>query len=52
MTPSVRMIVELNIEHYRARLATERHPDKRAVIERLLAEEEGKLLVLTKRDEG
>jgi hypothetical protein len=38
---------QLNIEHYRKLLSTETEPSKRAVLERLLAEEEAKLAALT-----
>lgn len=41
-----RFIVEHNIAHYRELLATDLAPDERAVIEKLLAEEEQKLALL------
>ena len=47
---SVRMIVTLNIKHYRKLLMTEGDPTKRATISKLLAEEEQKLAAL--RSEG
>lgn len=40
-------IAELNIEHYRKLLSTETEPSKRAMLERLLAEEKAKLAALT-----
>ena len=43
MTPSVRMIIDLNIDHYRDLLKTETEPSKRRAIAGLLAEEEAKL---------
>ena len=43
MNPSVRMIVELNIRHYRGLLQSECDPAKRETIAKLLAEEEQKL---------
>jgi len=46
MTPSARMIVELNLRHYRELLATETDAKKRTMIARLLAEEEAKLAEL------
>ncbi len=39
-------IIQLNIEHYRTKLATERNPAKREVLQRLLAEEKTKLAAL------
>jgi hypothetical protein len=44
MPPSVRMIVEMNIHHYRELLKTETDPIKRKTIARLLAEEEEKFV--------
>jgi hypothetical protein len=38
---------QLNIEHYRKLLSTETEPSKRAMLERLLADEEAKLAALT-----
>lgn len=43
MNPSAQMIVMLNIKHYRKLLETESDPAKRAVISKLLAEEQQKL---------
>jgi len=43
MIPSVRMIVDLNIRHYRDLLKSETDPAKRRTITNLLAEEEVKL---------
>lgn len=40
------MIVELNLRHFRERLATETDPEKRKTIAGLLAEEEAKLAQL------
>ena len=37
-------VADLNIEHFRKLLAVETDPAKRRMIERLLAEEEAKLL--------
>lgn len=42
-------IAKANIEHFRKLLETESDAKKRAVIERLLAEEERKLAALRKR---
>ena len=42
-------IAKANIEHFRGLLETEADPKKRATIERLLAEEEAKLVALKKR---
>jgi hypothetical protein len=39
-------IARLNIEHYRRLLATETDPSKRAMVEKLLAEEQAKLRAL------
>jgi hypothetical protein len=36
-------VARLNIEHYRKKLAEETRPDKRAMLLRLIAEEEAKL---------
>jgi hypothetical protein len=41
--PSIRMIIELNIRHYRHLLMRETDPAKRRMITNLLAEEEVKL---------
>jgi hypothetical protein len=46
MSPSVRMIIELNINHYRELLKSETDATKRGTIARLLAEEEAKLAKL------
>ena len=43
MSVSVRMIIDLNIEHYRDLLKTETDASKRQTISKLLAEEEAKL---------
>lgn len=43
MNPSVRVIVELNIQHFRTLLKTETDQAKRKTIAGLLAEEEAKL---------
>ena len=45
--PSARMIIELNIRHYRKLLNTETDAAKRATIAKLLAEEEAKLASLS-----
>ena len=47
MGPSARMIIELNIRHYRKLLNTETDAAKRATIAKLLAEEEAKLASLS-----
>jgi hypothetical protein len=44
-------IAKANIEHFKNLLKTELDARKRAVIERLLAEEEQKLVALNKQDE-
>ena len=46
MSVSVRMIVDLNIQHYRDLLKTETDASKRQTISKLLAEEEAKLAKL------
>ena len=46
MSVAVRMIVELNIKHYRDLLKTETDASKRQTISKLLAEEEAKLAKL------
>jgi len=51
MSPSVRMIIELNIRHYREILKTETDPSKRRTIVQLLAEEEAKLAKLASKEE-
>jgi hypothetical protein len=43
-----RTVAQLNIEHYRKRLATEMDEATRVTILRLLAEEEAKLAAVTK----
>jgi hypothetical protein len=43
---SPKNIARLNINHYRRLLVTETDPAKRALIEKLLAEEEAKLRTL------
>ena len=48
MSPSARMIFELNIKHYRALLETEKDAAKRQTIAKLLAEEEQKLIAMDK----
>jgi hypothetical protein len=40
------VIAQLNIEHFRKKLATEQDAEKRATLQRLLAEEEAKLAAL------
>jgi len=45
-------IARANIEHFKKLLETECNVKKRAVIERLLVEEELKLTVLTKKRTG
>ena len=46
MSVSVRMIIDLNIQHYRDLLKTETDASKRQTISKLLAEEEAKLAKL------
>ena len=46
MSVSVRMIIDLNIRHYRDLLKTETDASKRQTISKLLAEEEAKLAKL------
>jgi hypothetical protein len=46
MSPSVRMIIDLNIKHYQELLKSEADAAKRATIAQLLAEEEAKLAIL------
>jgi hypothetical protein len=51
VSPSVRMIIELNIKHYGGLLKTETDASKRQTISRLLSEEEAKLAkLLTQED--
>lgn len=54
MNASVRVIIELNIKHYRRLLKTETDQTKRTTIGKLLAEEEAKLSKLppAKEQEG
>jgi hypothetical protein len=52
MSSSVRMIIELNIRHYREILTNETDPPKRRTIEQLLAEEEAKLAKLCSKEEN
>ena len=47
--PSARMIIELNIAHYRRLLKTETDASKRQVISKLLAEEQAKLMALAEQ---
>jgi hypothetical protein len=51
MSPSVRMIIELNIGRYREILKTESDQSKRRTIVQLLAEEEAKLAKLSSEEE-
>ena len=46
MSPSARMIIELNIKHYRELLKSESDVAKRGTIAQLLAEEGAKLAKL------
>jgi hypothetical protein len=50
MSAAARMIIELNIKHYRALLRTEADALKRTTIAALLAEEEAKLTKLPTND--
>jgi hypothetical protein len=51
MSSSARMIMELNIKHYRGLLKTETDESKRRIISKLLAEEEAQLAkLLTRKD--
>jgi hypothetical protein len=53
VNPSARMIVELNIKHYRDLLKTETDTSKRQTISKLLSEEEAKLAeLLTQEGKG
>ena len=55
MSPSVRMIIELNIKHFRKLLESETDAVKRRTVAQLLAEEEAKLAELiraSKETEG
>ncbi|SDT56833.1 hypothetical protein SAMN05444158_7111 [Bradyrhizobium canariense] len=49
MSASARMIMELNIRHYRGLLRTETDTSKRQIISKLLAEEEAQLAELQTR---
>ena len=51
MSVSVRMIIDLNIQHYRDLLKTETDASKRQTISKLLAEEETKLAKLPKQED-
>jgi hypothetical protein len=51
MSPPVRMIIELNIKHYRNLLKSETDESKRQTIATLLAEEERKLAKLASKSE-
>jgi hypothetical protein len=51
VSPSARMIIELNIRHFRQLLKTETDPSKRQTIVKLLAEEEAKLAILAKQED-
>jgi hypothetical protein len=51
MSPSVRMIIELNVRRYREILKTESDQSKRRTIVQLLAEEEAKLAKLSSEEE-
>jgi hypothetical protein len=50
MPPNIRMIIDLNIMHYRDLLKSEADPAKRRTITNLLAEEEVKLAGLVSED--
>jgi hypothetical protein len=52
MSPSVRMVIELNIKHYRELLKSETNAVKRRTITQLLAEEEAKLAKLIEPPKG
>jgi hypothetical protein len=51
VSPSVRMIIELNIKHYRNLLKTETDASKRQTVSQLLSEEEAKLAKLLMRED-
>ncbi len=51
MNVSARMIMELNIKHYRGLLKTETDASKRQIISKLLSEEETQLAKLLTRKE-
>ncbi len=46
MTDQRIIVAQLNIEHFRAKLAAEQNAEKLATLQRLLAEEEAKLAAL------
>ena len=46
------VIAQLNIDHFRKKLAAEQNAEKRATLQRLLAEEEAKLAALKKESGG
>jgi hypothetical protein len=48
MNASARIIMELNIKHYRGLLKTETDASKRQIISKLLSQEEAKLAELLK----
>jgi hypothetical protein len=50
MIPSIRMIIDLNIRHYRDLLKSETDPAKRRTITNLLAEEEVRLAGLVSEE--
>jgi hypothetical protein len=52
MNPSARMIIELNIKHYRELLKSETDAVKRETVAQLLAEEEAKLAKLIEPPKG
>jgi hypothetical protein len=52
LTPMDRSVAQLNITHYRRKLATEQDETKRQMLLRLLAEEEAKLATLNHPPEG
>lgn len=54
MSSSARTIVELNIQHFRDLLETEKDPQKRETIKRLLGEQERVLagLIKGKKESG
>jgi hypothetical protein len=43
-----KFVARQNIEHYRAKLATETNEERRQILLRLLAEEEAKLVAMEK----
>jgi hypothetical protein len=52
MNSLVRVVIELNIKHYRELLKTERDAGNRETIKKLLAEEEQKLVEYFKNKTG